>query len=181
MAKIVDWDRHIGRRLRLRDLHVFFAVVETGSLAKAAAQLNVSQPAVSQLIADMEHVLDVKLFDRSSRGVTPTAYGHVLLERGTCCVRRAQARHPRDRLPVRARFRRDQVRLSRRACTDPATGHRKLLASPSQDHSGHLRGRIRNICQQAAQSQSGLRTAATARTSARRRSYIRQPRCGDTV
>ena len=82
MAKIIDWDRHIGRRLRLRDLHVFFAVVQTGSLAKAAAQLNVSQPAVSQLIADMEHVLNVKLFDRSSRGVIPTTYGRVLLARG---------------------------------------------------------------------------------------------------
>jgi len=82
MAKITDWDRHIGRRLRLRDLHVFFAVVQMGSLAKAAVQLNVSQPAVSQLIADMEHTLNVKLFDRSSRGVTPTSYGRVLLTRG---------------------------------------------------------------------------------------------------
>jgi DNA-binding transcriptional LysR family regulator len=82
MAKIVDWDRHIGRRLRLRDMHVFFVVVQTGSLAKAAAQLNVSQPAVSQLIADMEHALGVKLFDRSSRGVTLTNYGRTFLTRG---------------------------------------------------------------------------------------------------
>jgi hypothetical protein len=54
MAKIVDWDSHIGRRLRLRDLHVFFAVVQWGSLAKAASHLRVSQPAVSQLIADLD-------------------------------------------------------------------------------------------------------------------------------
>ena len=72
MSKIVDWDSHIGRRLRLRDLHAFFTVVQTGSLAKAAAALNVSQPAVSQLIIDLEHAVGVKLFDRSSRGVTPT-------------------------------------------------------------------------------------------------------------
>jgi DNA-binding transcriptional LysR family regulator len=82
MAKIVDWDRHIGRRLRLRDLHVFFVVVQTGSLAKAAAQLNVSQPAISQLIADLEHALSVKLFDRNTRGVTLTHYGHAVLTRG---------------------------------------------------------------------------------------------------
>jgi DNA-binding transcriptional LysR family regulator len=82
MAKIVDWDSHIGRRLRLRDLHVFFTVIQWGSLAKAAAQLRVSQPAVSQLIADLEHTLGVPLFDRSSRGVTPTSYGHALLARG---------------------------------------------------------------------------------------------------
>jgi DNA-binding transcriptional LysR family regulator len=81
MSKIVDWDRHIGRRIQLRDLHVFFAVVQAGSLAKAAAQLNVSQPAVSQFISNMEHALAVKLFDRSSRGVIPTSYGHVLLAR----------------------------------------------------------------------------------------------------
>jgi DNA-binding transcriptional LysR family regulator len=82
MAKIVDWEERIGRRLRLRDLHVFFTVVQTGSLAKAAAVLHVSQPAVSQLIIDLEHAVGAKLFDRGSRGVTPTIYGRALLARG---------------------------------------------------------------------------------------------------
>src|SRR5262245_20956417 len=82
MAKIADWDDHIGRRLRLRDLRVFFAVVEFGSIAKAAIQLRVSQPAVSQVIADLEHTLGVRLFDRSSRGVEPTLYARALLARG---------------------------------------------------------------------------------------------------
>jgi DNA-binding transcriptional LysR family regulator len=82
MAKIVNWDNHIGRRLRLRDLHVFFTVSLLGSFAKAAAHLRVSQPAVSQLIADLEHAVGVKLFDRGSRGVSPTIYGRALLTRG---------------------------------------------------------------------------------------------------
>ena len=82
MAKIADWDDHIGRRLRLRDLRVFFAVVQSGSLSKAAAHLRVSHPAVSQVIADLEHALGVKLFDRSSRGVEPTIYARALLVRG---------------------------------------------------------------------------------------------------
>ena len=82
MAKIVDWDDHIGRRLRLRDLRVFFAVVQHGSLAKAAAHLRVSQPAVSQVIAELEHSLGARLFDRSSRGVEPTIYATALLSRG---------------------------------------------------------------------------------------------------
>src|SRR3954449_7988264 len=82
MAKIADWDDHIGRRLRLRDLRVCFAVVQAGSLAKAAIQLRVSQPAVSQVIADLEYALGVKLFDRSSRGVEPTIYARALLVRG---------------------------------------------------------------------------------------------------
>jgi DNA-binding transcriptional LysR family regulator len=82
MAKILDWEERIGRRLRLRDLHVFFTVVQTGSLAKAAAVLRVSQPAVSQLIIDLEHAIGAKLFDRGARGVTPTIYGRTLLTRG---------------------------------------------------------------------------------------------------
>jgi DNA-binding transcriptional LysR family regulator len=82
MAKIVDWDGHIGRRFKLRDLHVFFAVVQHGSLSRAASHLGVSHPAVSQLIADLEHALGKKLLDRSSRGVSPTIYGRALLERG---------------------------------------------------------------------------------------------------
>jgi DNA-binding transcriptional LysR family regulator len=82
VAKIADWDDHIGRRLRLRDLRVFFAVVQAGSLSKAAAQLRVSHPAVSQVIADLEHALGVRLFDRSSRGIEPTIYARALLTRG---------------------------------------------------------------------------------------------------
>ena len=82
MTKIVDWDKHIGKRLTLRDLHVFFTVVETGSLAKAGAQLNVSQPAVSQIISGLEQALGLKLFDRSPQGVIPTRYSEALLARG---------------------------------------------------------------------------------------------------
>ena len=61
MAETVDWESHIGRRLRLRDLHVFAKVVHLGSMAKAAAQMRVTQPAVSQVIADLEHALGVSL------------------------------------------------------------------------------------------------------------------------
>jgi DNA-binding transcriptional LysR family regulator len=68
--------------LRLRDLRVFFAVVQAGSLTKAAEQLRVSHPAVSQVIADLEHALGARLFDRSPRGVEPTLYARALLVRG---------------------------------------------------------------------------------------------------
>ena len=82
MAKISDWESHIGRRLRLRDLHLFSSVVQLGSMAKAAAQMRVTQPAVSQVIADLEQALGVSLLDRSPRGVTPTIYGAALLKGG---------------------------------------------------------------------------------------------------
>ena len=81
MSKIGNLEHFIGRRLRLRDLHVFLEVVHSGSMAKAAAQLGVSQPAVSEVIAALEHALRVRLFDRSSRGVELTMYGRALLKR----------------------------------------------------------------------------------------------------
>jgi DNA-binding transcriptional LysR family regulator len=83
MLKKIDWDRQVGRRLRLRDLHVFFTVAQSGSMAKAAAQLGVSTPTVSEVIADLEHGLGVRLFDRSPKGVEATQYGQALLKRTT--------------------------------------------------------------------------------------------------
>jgi DNA-binding transcriptional LysR family regulator len=77
----IDWANQIGRRLRLRDLHVFATVVQRGSMAKAAQQLGVSQPAVSEVMADLEHALGVRLLDRSARGVEPTIYGDALFKR----------------------------------------------------------------------------------------------------
>jgi DNA-binding transcriptional LysR family regulator len=54
MANGIDWERRIGRRIRQRDLHVLSAVAQSGSMSKAAAQLGVSQPVVSQAMADLE-------------------------------------------------------------------------------------------------------------------------------
>jgi Bacterial regulatory helix-turn-helix protein, lysR family len=69
------WADRIGRRLKLRDLHVLFAVAQWGSMAKAAQHLAVSQPVVSAAIADLERAVGVRLLDRSRRGVEPTIYG----------------------------------------------------------------------------------------------------------
>jgi DNA-binding transcriptional LysR family regulator len=78
----MDWTERIGRRLNPRDLHVFMAVVEQGTMAKAAEHLAISRPVVSKTIADLEHTLGVPLFDRSPQGVEPTLYGRALLARG---------------------------------------------------------------------------------------------------
>jgi DNA-binding transcriptional LysR family regulator len=78
----VQWADRIGRRLKLRDLHVLFSVAQAGSMAKAAERLAVTQPVVSQAIADLEHTLGVRLLDRSRRGVEPTIYGRALIKHG---------------------------------------------------------------------------------------------------
>jgi molybdenum-dependent DNA-binding transcriptional regulator ModE len=75
------WDTRIGRRIRLRDLHVLLTVVQRGSMAKAAQHLSITQPAVSKSIADLEHALGVRLLDRSPQGIEPTTYGNALVRR----------------------------------------------------------------------------------------------------
>src|SRR5260370_11398120 len=82
MPRLIQWEHQIGRRLRLRDLFVFFTVVEYGSMAKAGAKLGVSTPSISEVIAALEHALGVRLLDRSPKGVVTTAYGEALLARG---------------------------------------------------------------------------------------------------
>ena len=64
----MDWSDRIGRRVRLRDLHIVLAVAEAGSMAKASAKLAISHPVVSKTISELEHTLGVNLFDRSSQG-----------------------------------------------------------------------------------------------------------------
>jgi len=81
MLRKIDWDSQIGRRFRLRDLYVFATVAQRGNMAKAAAELGVSQPTVSETVADLEHALGARLFDRSRQGVALTVYGEAFLRR----------------------------------------------------------------------------------------------------
>jgi DNA-binding transcriptional LysR family regulator len=71
----------ISRRIKLRQLTVFIAVVEYGSMAKAAEHLSISQPVISKMIATLEQTLGVTLLERSRLGVEPTLYGKALLKR----------------------------------------------------------------------------------------------------
>src|SRR5215475_317367 len=81
-TSLQDWESRIGRRLKLRDLHILSTVVQWGSMAKGASHLGMSQPAVSEAIASLENALQVRLLDRSSRGVEATVYARALLKRG---------------------------------------------------------------------------------------------------
>jgi DNA-binding transcriptional LysR family regulator len=72
----------IGRRLKLQDLHILMAVVQAGSMGKAARRLNTAQPNISKSIADLERALGVRLLDRHRQGIEPTEYGRALLNGG---------------------------------------------------------------------------------------------------
>lgn len=79
---VMEWDSRISRRIKLRDLHILSAVVERGSMAKAAKQMRMSQPSISESIANLEAALHVRLLDRNSRGIEPTIYAQALLKHG---------------------------------------------------------------------------------------------------
>jgi DNA-binding transcriptional LysR family regulator len=78
----MQWSDRVGRRLKLRDLHILLAVAKSGSMGKAAADLAISQPSVSKAIADVEHAIGLRLLDRGPHGIEPTIYGRALLKCG---------------------------------------------------------------------------------------------------
>jgi DNA-binding transcriptional LysR family regulator len=78
----MQFSDRIGRRMKLHDIHVLMAVVQAGSMGKAAALLNTTQSAISRSIADLEHAVGVRLLDRNPHGIEPTQYGRALLKRG---------------------------------------------------------------------------------------------------
>jgi DNA-binding transcriptional LysR family regulator len=65
--------------LELGLLRMFLAVVEKGSIGKAAAAVDMTQPAVSQQMLRLEKILGQKLFARGRNGVTLTRHGEVLV------------------------------------------------------------------------------------------------------
>ena len=79
----MQWSDRVGRRLKLRDLHILLTVARSGSMGKAATELAISQPSISKAIADAEHAVGLRLLDRGPRGIEPTIYGRALLKCGT--------------------------------------------------------------------------------------------------
>lgn len=65
-------------RLDLTTLKLFLAAVEESSMAKAAEREHITAPAISKRIAELEEALDVRLLERHSAGIRPTAAGAAL-------------------------------------------------------------------------------------------------------
>lgn len=75
----------------LRQWHLFLAVAETGSVAAAAQQVSLTQPAVSQALSQLETHLGEALFDRVGRGLHLNGAGQRLLPEARALL--AQAAH----------------------------------------------------------------------------------------
>ena len=69
-------------RLKLRQLRLLVAVGQHGSIQSAARDLSISQPAATKMIQDLELDFEVKLFERTNRGVVPTVFGDALIRHG---------------------------------------------------------------------------------------------------
>jgi len=89
--------------MAMRRYRYFIKIVEAGSITRAAEQLHIAQPALSQQLHLLEAELGVKLLERTPRGIAPTDAGACLYERAQMLVRLETAmRHElaeRDRHP----------------------------------------------------------------------------------
>jgi DNA-binding transcriptional LysR family regulator len=82
MGGLMLMSDRIGSRMKLHDLHVLMAVVQAGSMGKAALMLRTTQPNISRSIGDLENALGVRLLDRHQKGIEPTECGRALLDCG---------------------------------------------------------------------------------------------------
>ncbi len=63
------------RRLRVRHLELLVTLIDVGTLRASAQRLNLSQPALSKMLAEVESAFGSRLFERSPQGLTPNASG----------------------------------------------------------------------------------------------------------
>ena len=77
MTNYTHW--FIRARLKTRQLLLLVALDEEGNIHRAAQVLNMTQPAASKLLKDLEDVLEVPLFERLPRGMRPTWYGETMI------------------------------------------------------------------------------------------------------
>lgn len=70
---------YVRTRLKTRQLLLVVALAEEGNIHRAAEALNMTQPAASKLLRELEEMLEAVLFERLPRGVRPTLYGDALI------------------------------------------------------------------------------------------------------
>jgi DNA-binding transcriptional LysR family regulator len=92
-------ERWITRKFRLRHVELIAVLYEARSILKAARRLNLSQPTVTKALKDVEATLGAPLFERSNRGLAPTAYGEIFARHAKIVL--SQLRHAAEELEDR--------------------------------------------------------------------------------
>lgn len=80
MAGIGSED-YLVRRLRLRHLELLVALADTGTVRGTATRLNLSQPAVSKMLGELEVGFGARLFERSHQGMLANLFGQAVVYR----------------------------------------------------------------------------------------------------
>jgi DNA-binding transcriptional LysR family regulator len=89
-------ERWITRKFRLRHVELIAELYDCRSILKAAKRLSLTQPTVTKALQDVESTLGVKLFERSNRGLEPSAYGEIFARHAKIVL--AQLRHAAEEL-----------------------------------------------------------------------------------
>ena len=84
-------DRFVRSHLKTRHLVLLVELGKHASILHAAQAANLTQPAASKLLSELEHALNVQLFDRLPRGVVPTWYGEVMIRRAGAALAEMEA------------------------------------------------------------------------------------------
>jgi DNA-binding transcriptional LysR family regulator len=92
----VRLERWIARKFRLRHIELIAELYDSRSILKASRRLNLTQPTVTKALQDVEATLAVPLFERSNRGLAPTAYGEIFARHAKIVL--AQLRHAAEEL-----------------------------------------------------------------------------------
>lgn len=86
-------EKHLLARLRFRHLQLIAEIERTGSLSKSAAALNLTQPALSKSLKEVESMLGFPIFSRSSRGLQKTIQGEIVMQGASLLIRELQHIH----------------------------------------------------------------------------------------
>jgi DNA-binding transcriptional LysR family regulator len=89
-------ERWIARKFRLRHVELIAELYDCRSILKAARRLNLTQPTLTKALRDVESTLGLKLFERSNRGLEPTAYGEIFARHAKIVL--TQLRHAAEEL-----------------------------------------------------------------------------------
>lgn len=81
-----DLVRRLGARLKMRHLLLLLQIQQHGSLTRVAEHMASSQPAVTNALSELESMFGTPLFERSPRGMLPTALGAVVLKRAKAMI-----------------------------------------------------------------------------------------------
>jgi LysR family transcriptional regulator, regulator of abg operon len=84
-------------RLRFRHLQLIAEIERTGSLSASAAALNLTQPALSKALKEVEAMLGFRLFNRGARGLQKTVQGEIVMHGAVLMLRELEHLHAEAR------------------------------------------------------------------------------------